>query len=184
MKVGNRHSCVLTTSGGVLCWGANGFGQLGDSTQSQRTTPTGTLGLADPPDADSDGCLDTAEQQTGIGSQVSGGLRNSKYFWDFYDTPNPDLPAGPPDYQRDRVINILDILRVTTRFGANDGGNPPFNRNTDPLSDPPAAPVYHPAFDRGKVIGPNVWNKAPADGTINVPDDILGIAIVFGHNCE
>lgn len=32
IRVGERHSCVLTASGGVKCWGNNHDGQLGDGT--------------------------------------------------------------------------------------------------------------------------------------------------------
>jgi hypothetical protein len=35
----------------------------------------------------------------------------------------------------------------------------------------------------GSVGWPNAWNRAPADGTINIPTDILGVAQQFGQNC-
>ncbi len=38
------HSCALETSGKVLCWGYNDFGQIGDNSTSQRNTPVYVVG--------------------------------------------------------------------------------------------------------------------------------------------
>jgi alpha-tubulin suppressor-like RCC1 family protein len=40
------HTCVVTISGGVKCWGYNLHGQLGDTTQSNRSLPGDVLVLA------------------------------------------------------------------------------------------------------------------------------------------
>jgi alpha-tubulin suppressor-like RCC1 family protein/uncharacterized surface anchored protein len=45
ITVGETHSCALTATGGVVCWGTNGFGQLGDGTQVTRFTPMEVSGL-------------------------------------------------------------------------------------------------------------------------------------------
>ena len=46
IATGAIHSCALTTSGAVLCWGSNYFGQLGDSTNINRLVPTPVVGLS------------------------------------------------------------------------------------------------------------------------------------------
>ena len=38
VALGGFHSCVMTTGGGVKCWGYNRFGQLGDNSTTTRLT--------------------------------------------------------------------------------------------------------------------------------------------------
>jgi alpha-tubulin suppressor-like RCC1 family protein len=44
-QTGLGHRCAVTRDGGVLCWGDNAWGQLGDGTASHRSTPAPVAGL-------------------------------------------------------------------------------------------------------------------------------------------
>lgn len=41
------HSCAVTATGRVKCWGTNRYGELGDGTRRSRATPVTVLGVSD-----------------------------------------------------------------------------------------------------------------------------------------
>jgi hypothetical protein len=150
------------------------------STATATSTPTPTpTKQPEPGDTDQDGCSD--QEENGL-NEVEGGLRNYRFFWDFFDTPNAANA-------RDKAVASADFNRVLQRFGANDTGPGDFNRSSDPLSAPNAwvsgahRANYHPAFDRGPTSGPNTWNLTAADGAIASPDFNRALQ-QFGHNCN
>ncbi len=42
---GEFHTCAVRSTGGVSCWGHNGFGQLGDGTKADRDAPVAVSGI-------------------------------------------------------------------------------------------------------------------------------------------
>jgi hypothetical protein len=114
-------------------------------------------------DTDGDGCSDADEDQTAIGSQTSGGRRNSQYVWDYF---NPS---------HDRLNRVDDIvLVVQAYFHDDDDGSPGL---------PPYELGYSPDTDRTNAAGyPNPWNTGLPDGLQRVQDIVHAINQYF-HDC-
>ncbi len=72
ITVGAYHTCALTTTGGMKCWGYNMYGQIGDGTLIQRNTPVDVSGLTSGVSAIATGSFHTCAIKTGVGMQCWG----------------------------------------------------------------------------------------------------------------
>src|SRR5438874_2529521 len=81
VSAGGNHACAVTTAGAVMCWGWNGYGQLGRPGITSSAVPVVVRGLARGVAAISAGDLHTCALTTagGVecwGSGASGELGN------------------------------------------------------------------------------------------------------------
>jgi alpha-tubulin suppressor-like RCC1 family protein len=49
LSAGELHTCARTDSPGLVCWGRNGFGELGDGTSNDSSVPVNVIGAWPPP---------------------------------------------------------------------------------------------------------------------------------------
>jgi hypothetical protein len=108
-------------------------------------------------DSDGDGCPDGQEQQAGAGSESSGGQRNAKNPWDYF---NPTL---------DGTNRSDDISLEVTHYGHD--------------ASPPGDPLYSTRYDRTPLMGGHPWQFGPPNGTIRSAD-ITAAVLSYGHDCS
>ena len=72
VAAGMEHTCILTTAGGVKCWGHNASGKLGDMTTATRTMPVDVSGLISGVAGVSAGWNHTCALTTGAGLKCWG----------------------------------------------------------------------------------------------------------------
>lgn len=104
---GDGHSCALLTTGEVKCWGSNNYGQLGDGTETNRSTPVTVVGLGGPVEAVVTGTWRTCVLLTSGGVECWGwnpwGQLGDGTTSDHRSTPGP-------------VTGITDAVELSAGF--------------------------------------------------------------------
>jgi alpha-tubulin suppressor-like RCC1 family protein len=85
ITAGSGHYCALTFAGGVLCWGNNGNGQLGNNSSTASSVPVAVAGLSSGVLAIAAGGLHTCAVTAsgGVvcwGNNTNGELGDNSYF--------------------------------------------------------------------------------------------------------
>ena len=84
ISAGVAHACAVTAAGGVLCWGANDFGQLGDGTTTTPAKPVSVTGLP----------ATTAVVSLAAGSEYTCALTGAGSVWCWGDNSAGQLGDG------------------------------------------------------------------------------------------
>ena len=93
VKAGGTHTCAITTSGGAKCWGANSYGQLGNSSTAQSLIPVDVYSLTSGVSSISAGNNHTCAV-TSVGGARCWGLGNSGQLGNYTKT-NSSVPVEP-----------------------------------------------------------------------------------------
>lgn len=182
LSAGATHTCAIGDTGGVWCWGDNEFGELGDGTTNDSSTPVAVKGLPSEPSAivaaDRSTCAIVTDKSVWCwGLNTSGQLGNGNI--DGFSTEHP-TPAQIPI-----LTGVVRLSGAGDHYCAmlSDQTIGCWGGNTDAvLGTPDAGPVATPAIVgglsnvRNMSVGPRHACAVLNDGTMRCwGDNTAGI---------
>jgi alpha-tubulin suppressor-like RCC1 family protein len=94
---GGSHSCAILTSGGVVCWGLNSAGQLGNGSTTNSSTPVAVSGLS------------AGVASIAIGGDTSCAVLTSGAIKCWGDDSNGQLGDGSPSTNSSTPVSVSGI---------------------------------------------------------------------------
>jgi alpha-tubulin suppressor-like RCC1 family protein len=110
VAAGHAHSLALKSDGTVWAWGANGLGELGDGTNTQRSTPVQVVGLS--------GVTEIAAGRE-FSLAIQGGGASAGTVWAWGSNATGQLGEGST-LNRNVPVLVLRLADVTA-VAASDG---------------------------------------------------------------
>ncbi len=111
-----RHTCAVSNSGYVYCWGSNTYGQLGNNSTTQSYVPIQVLkGVAG--ESDNDGTYLSNIDKIFLGSDNTFALANSGYVYSWGENSYYSLGAGISGVQKVPVRVVKGEAQETDNDG-------------------------------------------------------------------
>ena len=185
ISAGFGHTCALTPTGVMKCWGENQHGQLGDGTTETRTMPTEVLDLGVDVKAFSAGfggstCAVTATgKEMCWGSNHFGQIGDGNYNADSNPAPIPVLASGVSMYEPVTIsVGEGHVCAVGSEGNVRCWGHNTFGEvGADVLDAPTDVCGY--SGSGGAVAFPCVL----APHLFTPPFGLAGVAVGWEHTC-
>ena len=162
IAAGQDHTCALTSSGAVKCWGKNSAGQLGDNSTTQRNSPVDVSGLSSGVTAIATGTLHTC-------ALTSAGA--VKCWGDNYEGQLGDNSTT----QRNSLVDVIDLSSGVTAISAGD-------LHTCALTSAGAVKCW--GTNTSGELGNNSTTRSLVPVTVsNLSSGVEAIAAGFSHTC-
>ncbi|MGZ4757974.1 MAG: Calx-beta domain-containing protein, partial [Acidimicrobiales bacterium] len=166
------HTCAVTTTGGVKCWGDNQFGELGDGTTTDRSTPVDVSGLTSGVVAVYAGGTATCAVTTGGGAKCWG--NNDAGQLGDGTTTNRSTPVDVSGLGS----GVSTIAMSQSSAGEGIGGS-----HTCAVTTSGAARCWGNDADAQLGDGATGTNRTTPVGVAGLTSGMVGVAVNFWDGC-